>query len=244
MAGRTYTIIIGAGGSGASPTQTTGVGFAGGNTYFQSPTDGNIIIAYGGANTIGGNYFVSSSFGPSGGGRGGNSYNVGFPPTPGLGTSAGGGGAGGYTGPGGNGGTDVGTAGTAGSGGGGGGGGGSTATPTGWTGGGAGGGVGLWGQGPNGVGGPSPGSPVGIPARVNAGGGGSYGANGSAGFESPAMPVQGYGGLFGGGAGGTRRNAGPEVSQIGGAGGLRIIWGTVPRLFPNTLTSNSVTNLT
>jgi hypothetical protein len=58
------------------------------------------------------------------------------------------------------------------------------------------------------------------------------------------MPVQGYGGLFGGGAGGTRRNAGPEVSQIGGAGGLRIIWGTVPRLFPNTLTSNSVTNLT
>jgi hypothetical protein len=249
VAGRTYTIVVGAGGTGAPPA-TPSSGLAGGNTYFQSNINGvlsNVIVAYGGSNTYGGSYFANSSFGPSGGGRGGNSF-----VSPNTLEAAGGGGAGGYTGPGGNGGfpsppgSYPSTPGPGASGlGGGGGGGGSTNESPSQTSGAGGGGVGIWGQGDPGAGGPAShpnaqATALGFPAPATTGGGagGSGGGWGNIAVSGPGW-TSGTGGLYGGGGGARIVNSGNEIASPGAQGAVRLIWGTMPRLFPNTFTSNA-----
>ena len=249
VAGRTYTIVVGAGGTGAPPA-TPSSGLAGGNTYFQSNINGvlsNVIVAYGGSNTYGGSYFANSSFGPSGGGRGGNSF-----VSPNSLEAAGGGGAGGYTGPGGNGGfpsppgSYPSTPGPGASGlGGGGGGGGSTNESPNQTSGAGGGGVGIWGQGDPGAGGPAShpnaqATALGFPAPATTGGGagGSGGGWGNIAVSGPGW-TSGTGGLYGGGGGARIVNWGSEIASPGAQGAVRLIWGTMPRLFPNTFTSNA-----
>ena len=249
VAGRTYTIVVGAGGAGA-PTPSPASGLAGGNTYFQSNINGvlsNVIVAYGGSNTFGGSYFANASFGTSGGGRGGNSV-VGVTTI----QAAGGGGAGGYTGAGGAGG--FGTPGgypstpgpgAPGTGGGGGGGGGSNESPN-LTSGAGGGGVGIWGQGDPGAGGPAShpnaqatalGFPV--PGTSGGGAGGSGGGWGNIAVSGPGW-TSGTGGLYGGGAGARVNNWGTEIASAGAQGAVRLIWGTMPRLFPWIYTSNNL----
>ena len=249
VAGRTYTIVVGAGGTGAPPA-TPSSGLAGGNTYFQSNINGvlsNVIVAYGGSNTYGGSYFANSSFGPSGGGKGGNSF-----VSPNSLEAAGGGGAGGYTGPGGNGGfpsppgSYPSTPGPGASGlGGGGGGGGSTNESPNQTSGAGGGGVGIWGQGDPGAGGPAShpnaqATALGFPAPATTGGGagGSGGGWGNIAVSGPGW-TSGTGGLYGGGGGARIVNWGSEIASPGAQGAVRLIWGTMPRLFPNTFTSNA-----
>jgi hypothetical protein len=251
VAGRTYTIVVGAGGAGAPPAASTS-GLAGGNTYFQSNINGvlsNVIVAYGGSNTFGGSYFANASFGASGGGRGGNSF-----VSPSAIQAAGGGGAGGYTGSGGNGG--FGTPGgypstpgpgAPGTGGGGGGGGGSNESPN-LTSGAGGGGVGVWGKGSNGAGGPAAhpnaqATALGFsaPGTTGGGAGGSGGGWGNIAVSGPGW-TSGTGGLYGGGGGSRVTNWGSEIASPGAQGAVRIIWGTIPRLFPQTYTSNNLSD--
>ena len=255
VAGATYTIVIGAAGAGAPPSTPGANGGAGGTTYFQSNINGilsNVIIAYGGGTVranIGGDYFANSSYGTSGGGQGGNTSLAGVAIN-----ASGGGGAGGYTGPGGAGGMpSPGTypstpgPGSPGLGGGGGGGGGTTESPD-LTGGGGGGGTGIWGQGPNGLGGSATsGTQQAIDlgyltptwASSGGGGGGSQGGSGNIAVGGPGR-ITGAGGNYGGGGGSRTNNWGNEVAAPGAQGAVRLIWGTMPRLFPNTFTSNSV----
>ena len=221
--GASITVQVGAGGL----TNTND----GDMSYFSSNT-----VCYGGGGERadvtqpqGGDYTGD------GGGDGGNANNT-TTGTGGVGTyvGSGGGGAGGYSGNGGLGGHNGGN-GFAGSGGGGGGGGSSYDNlGYGYGYGGGGGGVGLYGQGSNGTGGTGGlNGNTGTMAGLD-GGGGSGGADGSDGFSNrggnvtiDGSTITNYdsGGLFGGGGG--------NGYQGGGAGAVRVIWGT-GRAFPST----------
>ena len=135
--GNSYTVVVGAGGVGASQDYSSGEGTAGENSYFNSLT----TVKGGGGSDSGGDYVGD------GGGNGGNGV------TP-IAVGGGGGGAGGYSGNGGDGGyTGAGSAGA------GGGGGGGAKGVYGSTGSGSeeyagkGGGVGINGEGASGAGG-------------------------------------------------------------------------------------------
>lgn len=216
--GQSYTVQVGAAGSGGSRYATLS---AGGDSYFISTATvkgGGGGAAYGEVNGgIGGSY---TGDGGGNGGGGGTSFAV-F-------TSCAGGGAGGYTGSGGQGEGDQ-TANTAGSGGGGGGG----ATMPGYTGrysSGGGGGVGILGQGANGS---TPASQSGA-----GGGGGSGGGSGTQGTNGFNSAVGGSGGSYGGGAGSAVVAAySGEISGQAAAGAVRIIWGA-GRSFPSTNTGD------
>ena len=244
--GASYTVVVGAGGTGA----TSGLG---GNSYF----NGNPTVSGGGGTAgttpspgAGGGY---TGDGGGAGGKGGNSSAVMGAPGNGY-AGGGGGGAGGYAGAGGAGGNAVstfatpgqaGTAGTGGAAGGGGGGGDLRYGP---------------GQGPNGTGGQN----VGTGAIGEGGGTGLYGSNvsagsngaggagqlggtfplspnnaGSGGRGSSLSPLDQYGrGSWGGGRiGGT-----PSFVVLGAGsgtkGGVRIIWPGTTRQYPSTNTAN------
>ena len=200
--GQQFTIIVGAGGNGASGVNLTGQNGSATRFYFGTGTTFNIQAngGDGGATRTGGTRALTNTaftVGTSGGGNGGAGG------TPISTASGGGGGAAGYSGNGGNGGTNVGS-GTAGAGGGGGGG--SQATNSNGAG-----GVGILnGQGTNGTaGGPS----------VAAGGG-------SGGGTGPLTPIASgsiAGGLYGGGGGGNRNSTQSGLNRSGGRGAVRIM---------------------
>ena len=149
-AGNSYTVIVGAGGTGG--VINSGSGTAGGNSSF----NGTDVVANGG----GGGQFGSSAgtggTGSLGAGITGGGGNGGTGSTGAAGFGGGGGGAGGYAGNGGNGRAD----GTNGDNGSGGGGGGGTSNNSGNAYGLGGGGVGIFGQGNNGAGGISNGKDI------------------------------------------------------------------------------------
>ena len=215
--GSTVTVQVGAGGSAGTNVNnsTNKAGTGGESKITYGGTD--MLIAYGGVggtygiNTYaaGGRYFRSSQVTLRGGGYGGYGGHGGRNTGGG-----GGGGAGGYGGTGGNGGVKnygYGSSGTAGGGGGGGG------QRSGGEQNNGGGGVGLDGQGTDGLRG----------TPNNPGGGGSGGAGGG---------KAGIGGLYGGGAGGCEDDTNRSGS-VGGAGGVRIIWGS-GRSYPSTNTAD------
>lgn len=209
--GSSYTVVVGAAG-------TVGGAQAGGNSYFITPS---IVQGEGGKGPDGANGGPGGGYSGTGGGYGGaGGYGAGEGAY--LNAGAGGGGAG-YSGNGGKGGDGFygsSTDGLAGNGGGGsGGGGGTVATQQGGV---RGGGVGIKGQGTSG-------------ALVPAGGymwlsGGTY-------YGSNPMPgnpgSNGVGGLYGAGCGSLQNNA----NTPGGAGAVRIIWGT-GRSYPSTNTQD------
>ena len=209
-AGNSYTVVVGAGGTGYPCVST--VGNSGSNSYFVS-----ICVVKGGGG-IGGSFTAYTNGGTYTGDGGGN----------GGGTSCasnqggGGGGAGGYAG---NGGNSPGnnSAGCAGSGGGGGGGGGDFNG----NGGGGGGGVGLLGQGSSGAGGAAGGN-----TSTRSGAGGSSGSSGGG-----VYAYGGFGGAYGGGGGSGGRGGNPCGGK-GGVGAVRIIWPGTTRSFPSTNTGN------
>jgi len=230
--GQTYTVIVGAGGTGASsPTQSGSRADAGGSggtsSFFTGGATNYGITARGGA---GGSGSGSGGSGPplfsnpdnlltTGGGAatfgGGGGYDAG-----------GGAGAGGYTSL--TGGAGGGNSGTAGQGGGGGGGSGDDYSSGNNEGGfsqtgGYGGGVGLQGQGASGGGGLW---------TYTSGLGGAAGAGGN-GSWSTGMTAAGRGAP-------SKMTAyfnGTTTGISGGTGGVRIIWGE-GREFPNTLTAD------
>jgi len=217
--GSTVTVQVGAGGTaGTNVTNKAGNGGESRITY-----DGTIMLrGYGGVGgtygiktwAAGGRYFRSSQVTLRGGGYGGSG---------GYGaqnsSGGGGGGAGGYGGRGGNGGIGNSGTGRYGRSGGGGGGGGHGATGEQNNGGG---GVGLDGKGSSGLGG----------SKNEPGAGGSGGASGG---------KAGVGGTYGGGAGGLPQMwSNPGIGSdgsVGGAGGVRIIWGS-GRSYPSTNTAD------
>ena len=145
------------------------------------------------------------------GGEGGDGHQVNE-------TAAGAGGAGGYSGPGGDGansddptGTTTATDGSGGAAGGGG-----LATNQA---GGGGGGTGLFGEGASGVAGPN----ITSTFDDSGGGGGSGGDDGG----------NSSGGEYGGGRGGRAPNQSQSTGLVGAWGGIRIIWGSPSRGFPN-----------
>lgn len=185
--GSSYTVVVGAGGSGSANPVT-----AGGQSYFVNAC--TVRGSGGGRGPTGGG---GGSYAGTGGGSGG---------TGGTGSgssySGGGGGAGGYAGNGGTGGSNG--AGLSGSGGAGGGGGSRCGGCFGSAGGG---GVGLNGQGCSGSGG------VG---GASAAGGGA-GSGGSAGGNANGSGHGANGGAYGGGGGGNTRSNGFGGSGSGGA---------------------------
>lgn len=188
----------------------------GGDSYFDSPA---VVRGGGGSRGLAPSPRAGGTYTGDGGGNGG-SGGVGGPSSGG-----GGGGAGGYSGNGGNGG-NTGLAGTNGAGGGGGGGGAGGSADNG----GGGGGVGILGEGSSGIGGIAPGQ------------NGEQGTGGSGGTLAPAPLQTSFGGLYGGGGGGsdTANNFPTVQSGSGGVGAVRIIWDIAgnPRAFPNTNTGN------
>jgi subtilase family serine protease len=246
--GDTYTVVVGAAGASATSNNDTGDNLntlptAGGDSYFINSTTvragGGAIgnkNSNGGGGGAGGSYTVASIYGTRGGGLGGTGGNY-FDAMGG-----GGGGAGGYTGAGGNGGTGSLYALCAGSPGAGGGGGGGAAnsrtygngngTPSGA----GGGGVGILGKGTSGAGGVGFDNFQTTPALGGGGGsGGTNGGDGSVNFVGGN--AGGAGGTYGGGAG-SGAGAGNGLgwtrgnTMNGGAGAVRIIWGTGVS-FPN-----------
>jgi hypothetical protein len=240
VAGTTYTVVVGAGGTSHS---FGNLGLRGGNSYFISL---GVVCGYGG-----GHRSVTGTGGPNangatgggwvgdGGGAGGdstNAYNAGS-------------GAGGYAGNGG-GSNQNGN-------GGGGAGGGIYSSTYGYS---SGGGVGLLGQGNSGIKGLSPWQTSG--QDHGAGGPGSWNGPGSGNWtwgmtrgnpaigqgdrgmygENPwsSSGEDGNGGLTGGaygGGGGGQGDSWTSSGGKGGQGGVRIIWGA-GRSFPLTLTTN------
>jgi hypothetical protein len=211
--GETLTITVGAGGT--SPSGGSG-GAGGASSIARSAT---VLLSGGGGaggvertiNTAAGG--TSTGTERAGGGIGGAG---------GTGTAAsggtGGGGAGGYSAAGGAGGAIT-AAGVASTGGGGGGGGGRSGTAAGNAG--SGGGTGLLGAGSNGT------------AGASNGGGGGGGSGGTAGATNASSPSGG--GQYGGGGGGRTDSSG--TGALGGAGAVRIIWGT-GRQYPSTNTGD------
>jgi len=244
--GQTYTVVVGSGGYDNSPnTRSTpgGKGIDGEDSYFISPTmvkGGGGETAYNNVGGAGGTYVGD------GGGRGGscteNNLQILF-------VGCGGGGAGGYSGTGGadtqvtrtN--TDAyynteknnysaqagpaGNSGAANSGAGGSGGTSGSGEP-----GPGGGGVGIYGKGVTGAGGSA------APGWRDFGGpgsGGSGGENGKIGVGLNYVTRYskgGDGGLYGGGGGGASIEYSTALAGSGGAGVVRIIWGT-GRSFPS-----------
>lgn len=212
--GNSYTVVVGAGGSGGNPC-----GSCGNDSYFISTA-----VVKGGKGLKGIVSAISNggTYTGDGGGNGGyGNYGPG-------GYGSGGGGAGGYAGTGGNGGAGAypgpgnGTAGSGGGGGGGGGGGytGGACYPSG----GGGGGVGLFGQGSNGT--------AGTGGNVNptGGGGGSGGANGGC----YSIPNGVAGGAYGGGGSNGGYNSSFGSGGSGTRGAVRIVWPGNTRQFPST----------
>jgi hypothetical protein len=229
--GQTYTVVVGvAGGRGPNPSNQPGTD--GGNSYFISTS--TVMGGKGLASGTGGTY-VGDGGGNGGLGRGG------------------GGGAGGYSGNGGNGETNwdypsSSNDATIGSGGGGGGGtcsAGMDSSSNGQAGGG-GGGVGLLGQGTNG----SKGQPAGQIHTQSGGGsvqswrGGGGGSDGTSavGTSNTAGTKSGNAGQYGGGGGGWGTGYSSDtLGGNGGAGAVRIIWGT-GRAFPSTTAGDVVSS--
>ena len=216
--GATVTVQVGVGGTaGTNVNNGTNVAGTGGESRITYNGTTIMLRGYGGVggtygintNAAGGGFFISSQATLSGGGSGG--YGSRGANNNGGG---GGGGAGGYGGTGGNGGYGNGGAGGGGASGGGGGGGGQSIGGAQYNGGG---GVGLEGQGSNGTGN----------SVNNPGGGGSGGASGG---------TAGVGGTYGGGAGGCEDDTN-RPGSAGGAGGVRIIWGS-GRSYPSTNTGD------
>ena len=214
--GTSYTVVVGAGGTGA----TNGVGQDGGDSYFNNSTT---LKGFGGP---GGGSGTSQSGGlfntipgiNGGGGNGGGTTSRAL-------QGHAGGGAGGYSG---NGGNAVNNAdGDDGAGGGGGAGqdGGGGAADAG----GGGGGTGLYGEGNSGAGGTGGDGRDGYPGQ---GGSPAYGTgtNGTRGQQ-----VGNGNGGFPGGGGGHRTN---NTAGAGGGGAVRILWGS-GRAFPSTNVGNS-----
>ena len=213
--GQQFTIIVGAGGNGASGANTAGQNGSATRFYFGDGTTFNIQANGGGgaATRTGGTYLLTNTvftIGTYGGGNGGSG---GAP----LSTaSGGGGGAAGYTGNGGNGGTNRGS-GTAGQGGGGGGGASSATNANGA------GGVGILnGIGANGT--------AGAPS-VAAGGGSGCGS----GPLTPIFSGSIAGGLYGGGGAGNKNTSYPNLNRSGARGAVRImaLGKNSNRLFPS-----------
>jgi hypothetical protein len=217
-AGATVTVQVGVGGT-AGTNVNNGTNVAGTGGESRITYGGTIMLrGYGGVggtygintDAVGGGFFCSSQTtlsGGSSGGYGGRGAN--------NNGGGGGGGAGGYgAGGGGNGGVGNGGTGSSGASGGGGGGGGQSLGGVQNNGGG---GVGLEGQGSNGSG----------SSTNNPGGGGSGGTGGG---------TAGVGGTYGGGAGGCEDDTN-RTGSVGGAGGVRIIWGA-GRSYPSTNTAD------
>jgi hypothetical protein len=220
-AGQQFTVVVGAGGNGASGANTGGIAGNASRFYFGTGSTFNIQAnggAGGGTRTGGTRVLTNTAFtvGTSGGGSGG---------TGGAGVSGvysgGGAGAAGYSGNGGNGGTNAG-GGVTGAGGGGGGGGSATQNA------GGAGGVGIYGQGSNGTSGGYNGQ-GGLP-----GGGGSGGQSGA---TTPIFSGMITGGAYGGGGAGNRNSTYPNLNRSGGNGAVRIIaigrYSTSGRSFPS-----------
>lgn len=221
--GKSYTVVVGAGGSPASNT-TNNSSSMGKNSYF---IDTSTVCGFGagqggsGSNSQGANSgqaYYGGGFTGDGGGRGGDAASY-----------QGGGGAGGYSGYGGYGNTYNGAQSGSGAANGG-----YYYSSTYGTGGG--GGVELYGQGSTGYRFFSPWS--GYSSNYGGGEGGSGGSNGGYG-ETPwsSSSSYNYGGTFGGGCSGPGTSYG---GGSGGQGGLRIIWGP-GRAFPSTNTSDVTT---
>ena len=194
--GQTYTVVVGAGGTGtsmgSSPPLVARPGGAGGDSYFINTST---VKGGGGASSgTGGTY---TGDGGGNGGLGSQGYASGG----GGGSGGGAGGAGGYLGAGGAGGAWEGTPAGNGTGGSAGGGGSNSSGANG-----GGGGVGINGQGTSGTAANQLG---------NAGSGGSSGANGS----------NRTGGNYGGG-GGAAQYGFNSSSGAGADGAVRIVWGT------------------
>lgn len=219
--GTVYEVYAGNGGNkddnaaGSASTAT-----AGGTSYFIN-TDIGYAEGGGGApyNQAGTGGLHGGTHTPSGGGNGGNGrYDGSF--------GGGGGGAGGYSGAGGIGGFQNSAASGAGTGGAGSGGGGGYISDTG----GGGGGVGIYGEGASGES---------VPASIAdglPGLGGSGGDNGGVWNSTLYGGTGATGGNYGGGGGGSDTGFVSEAGD-GGAGLVRIIWGS-ERAFPSTLTSS------
>ena len=222
--GQTYTVTVGAGGSG----NLSGNGSSGGDSWFNNSS---YIVATGGgggstvlqSESSGGTYINNSGF-SGGGGTGGFG---------GKNTSdwsgGGGGGAGGYTGNGGNGAATYSSI-EATAGAGGGGGGGASLASNGIAGAG-GGGVSIYGQGANGAAGT-------YTVSIAYGGGGGSGGT-TAANRRILNDGGGTGGSYGaGGGGGTTNQTGSHYNPGNGASGaVRIIWGP-DRAFPSTNTGD------
>jgi len=168
--GSTYTVVVGAGGTGGNSTVAAGFG---GVSFVSTNSDPNnaVCLAWGGGS--GSAMFTNQQFEIGESGKGGNGVGLGS-----------GGGAGGYAGSGGNAHSSSGVSGNNGGGGGGAGGNYNTGQN-----GGSGGGVGIRGRGANGQGGSSN---AGEPANGSAGSGGTgilYGGGG-AGLAPPATTGQ------------------------------------------------------
>jgi hypothetical protein len=217
-AGNSYTVVVGAGGTGYPCVST--VGNSGSNSYFVS----TCVVKGGGG--IGGSFSPAYSnygtFTGDGGGNGGGTACAGN-------QGGGGGGAGGYAGNGSSpsisggrnpGSNSPGCAGVFGAGGGGGG-------DFNGNGGGGGGGVGILGQGCSGAGGAAGGN-----TSTRSGGGGSGGSSGGG-----VYAYGGFGGAYGGGGGSGGRGGNPCGGR-GGVGAVRIIWPGNTRSFPSTCTGN------
>lgn len=260
--GASYTVIVGAGGTGTTAGYNNGAS----SSFINATT----VSASGGNSTSGGGRVYGDGGGS--GGTAGTGGGLGYYGNYGAG-AGGGGGAGGYAGNGGDAGNgntewycngsykscDNSTTGFAGTGGAGGGAGGSTSTnfssaSMGYlAAGGGGGGVGLLGQGDNGTKGWQS-SPFGYPSGSSnfygtyVSGGGSGGANG----PYPENSWVNYAntaraGAYGGGGGGGAMQVGTAASGYyevigysmgGGHGAVRIIWGA-GRAFPSTNTANA-----
>lgn len=203
--GGSFTVIVGAGGTG-----NYSYGNAGGTSAFISPSTGTLVQAYGG--NSGGPYNNGGSGGSASNGLGAVKYSGGNAGSGGYQEGTGGGGAAGYTGNGGNGGSywAAPTAGAAG------GGSGAFSGSGQWSGGGGGGASLLGGT-------VTPGSAT----QVGRGGPGA-GSNGGSAFTSGANG--GAGGAYGGGGGGARYF---RIGGSGGVGGVRLMWGA-GRAYPST----------
>lgn len=213
--GASYTVVVGAGGSGGAPSAN---GTSGGPSWFINTTC--VVLAPGGDGRCGATSLAvgTASYGS---GVGGSSYGY---------CGGGGGGAGGYSSSGGNGGGSGGAGAGGGGGSGGGGGGGYFYYPNCLTErhgrGGNGGGVGIFGQGTSGTG----------------GAGGNEGGNGSAGSGGSGQAYGGGGGGAGGTytflpcCGGAYWSA-TCYGSSGGGGAVRIVWAGGSRgtpAFPST----------
>jgi len=239
-AGDTLVLNAGAGGTWGSLTTTRSNtdGASGGSSYITLTNGSNMCIGYGGP---GGNHNTYSSTNQwysggqyansDGGGEGGQILRK-------SGSRSGGSGAGGYAGNGGRAGAqqyDTNYFPQQGQGGAGGGGNGSNGSNPQFCSGG--GGVGIYGQGANGTESQLQSGSTVSSAQGGSGGGASSVSGGNHSFPMP------NGGSYGGGGGGAHNG---DYPGNGTRGVIRVIWGEVPRQFPNTNVdlANSFDNVT